>query len=122
MHLRTNPLGQRSVPVRRVPNQESADSFARLQRFPVLPQPINKTIDRSLPIMAETLGYYAGARPGTTDADILDRIEEQFGSWLQGLTRDDKATVLICLVERVTDPQQVFIQENFFSNANGGEL
>ena len=72
--------------------------------------------------MAETLGYYAGARPGTTDADILDRIEEQFGSWLQGLTRDDKATVLICLVERVTDPQQVFIQENFFSNANGGEL
>jgi hypothetical protein len=38
------------------------------------------------------------------------------------LTPDDKATVLICLVERAADPRQIYIQENFFSNTNGEEL
>ncbi|HEY9672734.1 MAG TPA: hypothetical protein V6D11_14915 [Waterburya sp.] len=56
------------------------------------------------------------------DAAILDRITEQFGSQLEALTRDDKAAVLICLVEAAINPQQIFIQENFFTNQNGGEV
>jgi hypothetical protein len=68
------------------------------------------------------LGYHVGAIAGTTDADILERIEEQFGAQLQQLTRDDKAAVLICLVEKATNTQQVFIEDNFFSNQNGGQL
>jgi hypothetical protein len=69
--------------------------------------------------MAKPLGFYAGAVAGTSDADILDRIQEQFGAQLQQLTNDDKAAVLICLVETATNTQQVFIQDNFFSNQNG---
>jgi hypothetical protein len=67
------------------------------------------------------LGYYAAGLPGTTDADILDRICEQFGSHLQELTHDDKASLLICLVEAAINPQQVFTEPNFFTNQNGGE-
>jgi hypothetical protein len=69
--------------------------------------------------MTKPLGFYAGAVAGTADASILDRIQEQFGSQLQELTTDDKAAVLICLVEVATNTQQVFIQDNFFSNQNG---
>lgn len=69
--------------------------------------------------MTKPLGFYTGAVAGTSDANILDRIEEQFGSQLQQLTSDDKAAVLICLVETATNTQQVFIQDNFFSNQNG---
>ncbi len=72
--------------------------------------------------MTKPLGYYAGARSNHPDADILDRITEEFGSQLQELTRDDKAAVLICLVDAAVNPQQVFIQDNFFSHENGGEL
>lgn len=72
--------------------------------------------------MTKPLGYYAGARSNHPDADILDRITEEFGSQLQELTTDDKAAVLICLVDAAINPQQVFIQDNFFSHENGGEL
>jgi hypothetical protein len=72
--------------------------------------------------MTKPLGYYAGARSEHPDAAILDRITEQFGSMLSELTRDDKAAVLICLVDAAVNPQQVFIQDNFFSSQNGGEL
>ena len=68
------------------------------------------------------LGYYAGAIATHPDADILDRITEELGSMLQELTKDDKAAVLICLVDAAVNPQQVFIQDNFFSHENGGEL
>jgi hypothetical protein len=72
--------------------------------------------------MTKPLGYYASAIANHPDADILDRITEEFGSQLQELTRDDKAAVLICLVDSAVNPQQVFIQDNFFTNQNGGEL
>jgi hypothetical protein len=72
--------------------------------------------------MTKPLGYYAGARSFHPDADILDRITEQFGARLEELTRDDKAAVLICLVEKATNTQQVFIEPNFFTSQNGGEL
>lgn len=72
--------------------------------------------------MTKPLGYFASARSEHPDADILDRITEEFGSQLQELTNDDKAAVLICLVDAAINPQQVFIQDNFFSHENGGEL
>jgi hypothetical protein len=72
--------------------------------------------------MAKPLGYYAGARSDHPDTSLLDHITEQFGARLEELTRDDKAAVLICLVEKATNTQQVFIEDNFFSNKNGGEL
>jgi hypothetical protein len=72
--------------------------------------------------MTKPLGYYAGARSDHPDANILDRIQEQFGAKLENLTHDDKAAVLICLVEKATNTQQVFIQDNFFSSQNGGQL
>ena len=65
--------------------------------------------------------YYAGARAEHPDAAIIDRISEQFGAQLQELNRDDKASLLICLVEAAINPQQGFIQENFFTSQNGGE-
>lgn len=68
------------------------------------------------------VSYYARARYDHPDAPILDRITEQFGDQLQELTNDDRAAVLICLVEKATDTQQVVIQDNFFSNQNGGDL
>lgn len=68
------------------------------------------------------IGYYAEARPDHPDAGILDRVTEQFGAQLSELTNDDKAAVLICLVEKVTNTQQVLIEDNFFSHENGGEL
>jgi len=68
------------------------------------------------------LGYYASARYDHPDAPILDRITEQFGAQLQELTNDDRAAVLICLVESATNTQQVVIQDNFFTNHNGGDL
>lgn len=40
------------------------------------------------------IGYWAGALPGTTDANILVNIQEQFGSRLEELNRDDKAWLL----------------------------
>jgi hypothetical protein len=72
--------------------------------------------------MPKPLGFYASARSDHPDADIFDRISEQFGSQLQELSADDKAAVLICLVDSATNTQQVFIQDNFFSHENGGEL
>lgn len=67
------------------------------------------------------LGYHAAGLPGTTDANILDRITEQFGSQLEQLTIDDKASLLICLVEAAVTPQQVLTEPNFFTSQNGGE-
>ena len=72
--------------------------------------------------MTKPLGFYVSARSDHSDADILDRIEEEFGSQLQELTCDDKAAVLICLVDAAINPQQVLIDDNFFTNQNGGEL
>ncbi len=72
--------------------------------------------------MTKPLGYYAGAIATHPDAAILEQITEQFGSMLEKLTRDDKAAVLICLVDAAINPQQVLIQENFFSSQNGGQL
>ena len=68
------------------------------------------------------LGYYASAVAEHPDENILDRITEEFGPQLHELTRDDKAAVLICLVDAAINPQQVFIQDSFFSDCNGGEL
>lgn len=68
------------------------------------------------------VGYYASARYDHPDAPVLDRITEDFGNQLEELTNDDKAAVLICLVEKATDTQQVVIQDNFFTNQNGGDL
>ncbi len=68
------------------------------------------------------LGFYASAVAEHPDENILDRITEDFGPQLQELTRDDKAAVLICLVDAAVNPQQVLIQDNFFSDHNGGEL
>ena len=68
------------------------------------------------------LGYYASAVAEHPDENILDRITEEFGAQLQELTRDDLAAVLICLVDAAINPQQVFIQDSFFSDRNGGEL
>lgn len=72
--------------------------------------------------MTKPLGYYAAARSEHPDSAILDRIQEQFGAKLQELTKDDKAAVLICLVDAAVNPQQVFIQDNFFSGQNSGQL
>ncbi len=72
--------------------------------------------------MIKPIGYYAGARAEHPDASVLDQITERFGSTLQELNRDDKAAVLICLVDAAVNPQQVFIQDNFFSSQNGGQL
>jgi hypothetical protein len=68
------------------------------------------------------LGYYASAVAEHPDETIFDRITEEFGPQLQELTRDDKVAVLICLVDAAINPQQIFIEENFFSDRNGGEL
>ncbi len=68
------------------------------------------------------LGHYANARSEHSDAAILEHITEQFGSMLQDLTRDDKAAVLICLVEAAVPTDQVMIMDNFFSNQRGGQL
>jgi hypothetical protein len=68
------------------------------------------------------LGFYASAVAEHPDETILDRITEDFGPQLQSLSRDDKAAVLICLVDAAVNPQQVLIQDNFFSDRNGGEL
>jgi hypothetical protein len=70
--------------------------------------------------MSQPIGHFASARSNHADADILERIEDEFGSQLQELTADDKGAVLICLVESATNTHQVFIQENFFTSANGG--
>jgi hypothetical protein len=67
------------------------------------------------------LGYYASALADHPDDNILDRITEQFGDQLQGLTTDDKAAVLICLVEKATDTRQIVIQDNFLSHENAGD-
>lgn len=68
------------------------------------------------------IGYYASAIASHPDADILDRIEEQFGAQLEQLTTDDKAAVLICLIDAAINTQQVVIEPNFWTNQNGGEL
>ncbi len=68
------------------------------------------------------LGYYVSATAEHPDSNILDRITEEFGPQLQELSRDDKAAVLICLVDAAINPAQVFIEDNFFTDANGGEL
>ena len=72
--------------------------------------------------MTKLLSFYASARSDHPDADILERVEEEFGPQLQELTTDDKAAVLICLVDAAINPQQVLIDDNFFSHENGGEL
>lgn len=72
--------------------------------------------------MPQPLGYYASALASHPDANILDRIEEQFGSQLEQLTPDDKGAVLICLIDAATNTQQVVIEPNFWSHENGGEL
>jgi hypothetical protein len=72
--------------------------------------------------MTKPLGYFASAIATHPDAAILERITEQFGSMLEDLTRDDKAAILICLVEAAVPTDQVMIMDNFFSNQRGGEL
>ena len=68
------------------------------------------------------LGFYVSAPSKHPDANVINTIEQQFGCYLQELSRDDKAAVQICLIEAASNTQQVFIQENFFANANGGEF
>ena len=67
------------------------------------------------------LGYYAASLLREPDADVLDRIQEQFGAQLETLTLDDKASLLICLIEAAVNPQQVLTEPNFFSSQNGGQ-
>ena len=86
----------------------------------LLPDQTNDLGD--LTIMTKPLGYYASALATHPDSAILERIQGQFGSILENLTSDDKAAALICLVEKSTNTQQVFIEENFFSNQNGEKL
>jgi hypothetical protein len=86
----------------------------------LLPDQTNDLGD--LTIMTKPVGYYASALATHPDSGILERIQDQFGSILENLTSDDKAAALICLVEKATNTQQVFIEENFFSNQNGEKL
>jgi hypothetical protein len=72
--------------------------------------------------MTKPLGFYAGAAASHPDAAVLDKITEHYGSQLEELTDDDKATALILLVDASKNPQQVFIDENFFSSQNAGEF
>lgn len=72
--------------------------------------------------MTKPLGYYASAIASHPDAEILDRIQEQFGCQLQELSKLNKAAVLICLVDNVTSTPEVFVEPNFFTSENGGEL
>jgi hypothetical protein len=72
--------------------------------------------------MTHPVGYRQAHSLQHPDASILDRIQEQFGPRLENLTRDDKAAVLICLIDAAVNPQQVFIQDNFFTSQNGGQL
>jgi hypothetical protein len=72
--------------------------------------------------MTHPIGFRQAHSLQHPDAVILDRVQEQFGPRLENLTRDDKAAVLICLIDAAVNPQQVFIQDNFFSSQNGGEL
>lgn len=65
------------------------------------------------------IGYYVSARSDHPDAAILDRIQEEFGGQLEALTNDDKAAVLVCLIEEAISPQQVLIAPHFFSDTNG---
>lgn len=67
------------------------------------------------------IGYWTGARPGTTDAEILEKLESLYGCYLQELTRDDKASLLICLVEASVNPRQILTEPNFFTSENGGD-
>lgn len=57
--------------------------------------------------MTKPLGYYASAPSGTRDADILRKIEEVFGSHLQGLTRPQKSALLTVLMAFVTTPEGI---------------
>ena len=68
------------------------------------------------------LGYFVSAPSSSLDSDLLDRLEELFGSQLQGLTRDDKATCLILLVESAVKPQQVLVGSDFWSDHNAEEF
>lgn len=67
------------------------------------------------------IGYYVSTSSGP-DASILQSIEQQYGCYLQGLSRDDKAAVQVCLIESAICPQQVLIDPNFFTSENGGEF
>lgn len=71
--------------------------------------------------MVNPILYWTGARPGTTDADILEKLQQQYGAYFEGLSLDDKASLLICLVEAAVNPQQVLTEPNFYSDQNGGE-
>jgi hypothetical protein len=72
--------------------------------------------------MTHPIGFRQAHSLQHPDAAILDRISEQFGPRLSNLTRDDKAAVLICLIDAAVNPQQVFIQDNFYTSHNGGQL
>lgn len=67
------------------------------------------------------IGYYVSSAQNA-DANILESIEQQFGCYLQELSRDDKAAVQVCLIESAVCPQQVLIEPNFFTSENGSEL
>lgn len=68
------------------------------------------------------IGYYVSAPSGHPDADTLDRIQEQYGGYLKGLDRDDKAAALVCLIEDVISPRQALIEPNFYSDSNGEDF
>lgn len=72
--------------------------------------------------MTHPIGFRQAHSLQHPDAAILDRIQEQFGSRLENLNRDDKAAVLICLIDAAVNPQQVFLQDNFYTSHNGGQL
>ena len=77
---------------------------------------------QGLTFIMKPLGFYISAPSSHPDANVINTFEQHFGSYLQELSRDDKAAVQICLIEAATNTQQVFIQENFLTNENGGEL
>ena len=67
------------------------------------------------------IGYYVSSAQNP-DSNIIQSVEQRFGSYLQNLTADDKAAVQVCLIESAICPQQVLIEPNFFTSENAGEF
>lgn len=69
------------------------------------------------------LGYFASARREHPDVALLEQIEQACGSRLEKLNTDDKASVLICLIDAVHNTQQTsIIDANFHKEGYGCKL
>ena len=81
--------------------------------------------------MIKPLGYYASAPSGTKDAEILDLIEDFYGSHLEGLTHAQKFALLIVLMAKAIKPEGVYVDyygdnipnvQHLFGLSNGAKL